>query len=51
MNKESKENINRRGAEFRDRMRKKGFVRLCHWVPEKFKEKIKDFANFLTEKD
>lgn len=49
--KELKENVNRRGKKFRKRMKNKGFVYLCHWVPLKFKEKIKDFAKFLRDND
>lgn len=40
----------RRSILFRQRMKKKGYEWLCHWVPSEFKEKVKDFAKSLRER-
>ena len=49
-NKESLENINRRGREFYARMKKKGYVVLHLWVPVAFKERVKKFVKGLKDK-
>lgn len=48
--KDSPDNSTRRGVLFRQRMNKKGYEWLCHWVPKEFKEKIKEYAKSLGGK-
>lgn len=48
-NKEPQENVTLRGRVFRKKMREKGFVWLCHWVPKEVKEKVKEYARRLRK--
>lgn len=48
---EPPENVAKRGREFYERMKKKGYVRFYIWTPKKFKEKIREFVKFLKDKD
>lgn len=34
---------------FNEKMKKRGYVWFCRWVPRKFKEKVDDFIKKLKE--
>ena len=47
--KENQESVNKRNKKFSERMKDRGLVYLCLWVPKEFKEKVKELVKSFSE--